>query len=55
MRTVQEPLRHKDAQTTPNYTHLLNRGDREVHALLDRIWKRVCGETLGILLTSRLA
>ena len=32
MRTRRKPLGHKDVQTTPNYTHLLNRGDRGVHA-----------------------
>jgi hypothetical protein len=31
MRTVQEPLGHKDVQRTPNYTHVLNRGERAVH------------------------
>ena len=55
MRTVQEPLGHKDVQTTPNYTHVLNRWELGVHGPLDRLWKRVCGETLGIMPTDRSA
>jgi hypothetical protein len=52
MRTVEEPLGYKDVQTTPNCTHLLKRG---VRASLDRLWKRVCGETLVIMPTGRCA
>jgi hypothetical protein len=49
MRAVEEPLGHKAVQTTPDYTHVLNRGERGVHGPLDRLWKRVCGETLGVM------
>lgn len=46
MRTVQEPLGHKDVQTTPNYTDVLNRGECGFHGPVERLWKRVCVGTL---------
>jgi hypothetical protein len=53
MHTVQEPLGHKDVHTMPNYTHVLNRRERGLHGPLDQLWKRVCGETLGIMPTGQ--
>jgi site-specific recombinase XerD len=36
IRTVQELLGHKDVQTTMIYTHVLNRGPKDVISRLDR-------------------
>ncbi len=55
MRTVQEPLGHKDVQTTPNYARVLNRRERGLHGPFDRLWEHVCGETLGIMPTGQSA
>ena len=37
IRTIQEPLGHRDVKTTMIYAHVLNRGGKGVHSLMDRV------------------
>jgi hypothetical protein len=55
IRTVQEPLGHKDVQTTMIYTHVLNRGGRGVSSPLDRLRKVARSEGGRIMGTERSA
>ena len=55
LRTVQEPLGHKDAQATMVCAHVLNRGGRGVHGPLDRVREAVSSESGGIIRTDRSA
>ena len=44
---LHELLRHKDVETTRDYTHVLNRGRRGVHSPLDQIGQASSMESQG--------